>query len=116
MVQERKGEAVKPVALLQMMEKFGPTRTAKQLGVSTTTLYKARNGNIVSKSIELAASALIGPPTVEQAQPATHGKVEKLIPQLAADSDKIMLIMEVPKSKAELLKRVALQFGAEVES
>jgi hypothetical protein len=54
-----KGETVIPIATLALVQKIGVTRASKEIGVSTTTLHKARKGNIVSKVVEIAAESAL---------------------------------------------------------
>lgn len=98
-----KGETAKPVALLSLMAKIGPTKTSKQLGVSTTTLYKARKTKTVSRVYEVAAEAKL----------AEFGDIKP--PAHATLADAAVFIGEIPRDKADLLKRVAAAMGATLE-
>jgi hypothetical protein len=56
----RKGEVVTPDRLLQLIDAVGVTRSAKLLGVSTTTLHKARKpGAVCSRVHEVAADGAL---------------------------------------------------------
>lgn len=122
-----KGETVKAVAFMQLDKQIGPTKAAKAIGISGTTLYKARTAGRVSRAYEVAANGILSNPTALEA--ARRGDMEMLnaalsgpaqaspSPQLhAASADgKTVLIISVPNNKADLLRTVAKQFGAEVE-
>lgn len=108
---ERKGEAVIPTNLLRLMDAVGPSRASRELGVSTTTLHKAKKANLVSKSIEVAARAVLrdvvgelselAQVPVEVAQPARP--VGQQRHEVAETS---MLLIEVPADKAGMVRRV----------
>ncbi len=105
-----KGETVKPVAVLKLLDDIGPARASRKLGISTTTLYKARNSGVVSKSIELAATGLLSmgsapaPEMTAAPQPARH----------ATNGERTVVVMKVPSSKVELIREVAEKFGGEI--
>lgn len=57
--QRNKGEVVPAEDTLRLMTTVGPSRAARYLGVSTTTLHKARNSQEVSKVIEVASAGVL---------------------------------------------------------
>ena len=59
MPNRNKGEVVPAEDTLRLMTVVGPSRAARSLGVSTTTLHKARNTHEVSKVIEVAAAGVL---------------------------------------------------------
>lgn len=100
----QKGEFVTPQAILALMEQEGPTRAAKELGVSTTTLFKARRGGQVSRVYEVAAAAILGlKMPAREAAPARVAKVEREL-----------LMFEVPKEKEDIIRRAVRSLGGEV--
>ena len=105
-----KGETVAPVAVLKLLDEIGPARASRKLGISTTTLYKARNSGVVSKSIELAARAVMdtsgSTPAPSNNHAATRAKT--------TDEERTVVVMELPNSKVELIRRVAEKFGGEI--
>ena len=110
-----KGETTSPVVVLQLMETLGPARAARAMGISPTTLYKAQKTGVVSKNIELAAEAVMNQGGVPKAahapqptapQPAMMARNGGAHPATTA-----VVVIEVPATKVELLKRVAQQFG-----
>lgn len=103
----QKGEFVPPKAVLHLMEQFGPTKAAKQLGVSTTTLYKARRGGEVSRVYEVAASGILGQPAAKPARTALQTEV-------VAHEERALLLVEVPKEKVSLVRRTIAVLGGEV--
>lgn len=99
-----KGETVAPTKTLKLMETIGVSRTSRMLGVSTTTLHKARKYNMVSRVIEVAAEgalrSLAGPAT--SAAPAMHR------------STTAAFILEVDESKREMVLAFANMVGAKL--
>lgn len=81
----QKGEFVTPKAILTLMDQEGPTRAAKELGVSTTTLFKARRGGQVSRAYEVAARTILG--NAKLAKRVTEAeKRERALLEAAADA------------------------------
>lgn len=105
----QKGEFVTPKAVLQLMTQLGPTKAARQLGVSPTTLYKARRGGEVSRVYEVAASGILG-------QPAAAAKPAKTVFQteMAPNEERALLMVEVPKERVNLIRRAVTAVGGEV--
>lgn len=64
-----KGEIVPPLRTLQLVSVMGVTRASKELGVSMTTLHKARKNGYVSKVIEVASDGVL---RAIGAEPAMH--------------------------------------------
>lgn len=122
--QRVKGETATPVNVLGLMEKIGVTKAAKEIGTSTTTLHKARQNGIVSKTVEVAARAVMehlgDASTIAAARPvAPHPTITQPITpkaQRAAPTDgepTTVVLLEIPASREALLRRVAEQmFGA----
>lgn len=104
---ERKGEAVPPVNLLKLMEAVGPSRASRELGVSTTTLHKAKKYGLVSKSIEVAARAVLldfageTAALVADVAPAPATRPTRLERRAAT------FMLEVDPDKAELVEKFA---------
>lgn len=67
--QRNKGEVVTAEDTLRLMSTVGPSRAARYLGVSTTTLHKARNSHEVSKVIEVASAGVL---RALSAEPVKH--------------------------------------------
>lgn len=100
----QKGEFVTPKAILSLMDQVGPTKAAKELGVSTTTLYKARRGGEVSRAYEVAAAAILG-----LERPIAAARAVR-----AASVERELLMFEVPKDKEDLVRRAVRSLGGEV--
>lgn len=96
----QKGEFVAPKAVLNLMREIGPTKAAKQLGVSTTTLYKARRSGEVSRAYEVAAAGIV---MGHMPEPTRVSRVEREL-----------LMFEVPKEKEDIVRRVVRSLGGEV--
>lgn len=97
-----KGEVSKPVSLLRLMNQIGPSRTARSVGVSTTTLYKARKTNKVAKVIETAAAGVL-------AQEA-----DIPLPKEAKVPDLTAFIIEIPPDKVDIVTRFVEMAGAKL--
>lgn len=94
----RKGETAKPQHTLELMTALGPTRAAKLLGTSTTTLYKAQRSGVVSKVIEVAAEA----------------KMHELSgPEIGQQSGKKLFLASVDQDKSEIAEKMLRALGAE---
>lgn len=108
-----KGETVTPINTLTLISRLGVTRAHRELGVSTTTLHKARKSNVVSKVVEIAATAALanlGQPAKAAPQPFTQstgsGKV--------AGADHIVFLISVERSKEQMVREFARMLGAEL--
>mgnify|MGYP001594291282 CR=1 FL=1 len=109
-----KGETTSPVVVLQLMETLGPARAARAMGISPTTLYKAQKTGVVSKNIELAAEAVMNQGGVPKAAHAPQPTAPQPVVARnggAHSATTAVVVIEVPTTKVELLKRVAQQFG-----
>lgn len=109
---ERKGETTQPNNLLKLIEAVGMARTSRELGVSTTTLHKARKANLVTKAYEVAAGAILRNvvgelselaqmPSMEAPQPAARPTGQQ---RQAAEN--AMFLIEVPADKAAVVRKV----------
>lgn len=119
-----KGETAEPVNVLNLMEKIGVTKAAKETGTSTTTLHKARQNGIVSKTIEVAArsvldhlgdSGTLTAPRPVTAQPTLTQPITPRTQRTVPNTEEAttVVLMEIPTSREALLRRVAEQmFGA----
>lgn len=98
-----KGETVPPTKTLRLMDTIGASRTSRMLGVSTTTLFKAKKFGFVSRVIEVAAegalASLAGPPTTTT---------------LGVPAKRQAFLVEVDESKREAFLKLASALGAEV--
>jgi hypothetical protein len=112
--QRVKGETVTPTNTMRLVEIVGVTDAHRKLGVSTTTLHKARKQGIVSRVVEIAATATLeqlGKPAQAAPQPFP---VKHITPAAAGDS--VMLLVSVDRAKAELIQDFASRLGAEVKA
>lgn len=92
-----KGEAAEPHDTLKLLDSIGVTKASKALGVSTTTLHKARNEGVVSKVIEVAAGAVLSDtPNI------------KMTPD-----ERLLILIEAPKSRAAVVERVLKALNVE---
>jgi hypothetical protein len=120
MAYRNKGEYVRPTRTLELMDKEGPTRAAKSLGVSTSRLHKARREMKVSKIVEVAANALLKGPAhraeMTSPEPAPISEMHSFSPSPAAEQrrgEETMFLLSVPTEKAELVRRFADMLDAE---
>ena len=106
LIERAKGETAKPVKLLQLIETMGVTRTARHLGISTTTIHKARRHNIVSRVIEIAAANVLR----ELLGEADGEAVSKA----AASSEEatVSYLLIVARSKADVVEKFAKAIAA----
>jgi len=105
LTERTKGETEKPVKLLQLIATMGITRAARQLGISTTTIHKARRHNVVSRVIEIAAANVLRD---------LAGKADGDTPKPAVKSDDatISYLMIVARSKAGVVEQFAKAINA----
>lgn len=120
-----KGEYVRPTKTLEMMDKYGPTRAARDLGVSASRLHKARRTGEVSKVVEVAATALLRGPLLKNAVPHQVAAEERFIssapepaekpaaPATSMRGEETMFLISVPAEKAELVRHFAAKLDAE---
>jgi hypothetical protein len=89
---------------MKLMETIGVSRTSRTLGVSTTTLHKARKFGLVSRVIEVAA----------------EGALHNLAPAAATSAATIprrgtvMFMLEVEASQADMVRKFADMLGAKL--
>lgn len=109
-----KGETVTPVATLALVQKIGVTRASKEIGVSTTTLHKARKSNVVSKVVEIAAESALthlgdhpGKRSVAQGPVAADAII-------SANGRTALIVMEVPTDKVEMVQKFSIHLGAKL--
>jgi hypothetical protein len=96
------------------MELEGPTKASKDLGVSTTLLHKARKSGVVTKSVEIAARAILERLTAKEqaavarvtmppvADPIPEAPVEHVMPE-----GRKLVVLDVPANDIEKLRRLA---------
>ena len=116
----RKRLSVAPDKTLMLMKSLGPTRAAQALGVSTTTLYKARATGEVSKVLEIAAEgALSGTlshslarTVTEPEAPAPAAPEAVKWPSVAIKEPMALCLVEVPRAKLSMIERLAKALGA----
>lgn len=100
-----RGETAQPKALAELVELQGPTKTAKDLGVSTTLLHHARRKNEVTKSVELAAQAILHE-LCNRPAPVAHA------PKAAETLDsQVMVMVRAPEKAVEPIKRMVEWMG-----
>lgn len=99
---ERKGETATPDATLKLIEALGITRAARLIGTSTTTLHKARKQGIVSKVVEVAATAKLN----ELSMPLSKDLATSSAPRK-------LYLAEVDQDKSEMAEKLLKALGAE---
>lgn len=111
-----KGETTSPVNTLALVAKIGVTRASKELGVSTTTLHKARKGNVVSKVVEIAATfAMEHLGDTPRAASLAKVPAPPFPPAIiSAAGDTALIVMEVPVDKAPMVQKFAEHLGAKL--
>jgi hypothetical protein len=115
-----KGAVVTPDYLLRLMDYEGPTAAAKSIGTTPSTLHKARNMNLVTRSLEVAAQGvwhMKGYAEIEQAQtappePRTPHLDDALV-KPTAEGVTLMLV-QVPDRNAAMLLKTAEMLSASV--
>lgn len=107
----QKGEVVSAEHVKELLRKIGTTAAAKKLGVSTTTLHKARNSGLVSKVIEVAAKA-------ELEQIATNGATitaASHVGQPASKStDTCVVLLEIRPEQMPFVEKLAIALRANI--
>lgn len=107
----QKGDVVVPVKVLQLIDAVGVTRASKALGVSTTTLHKARpkaaNPNpLVSRVIEIAAAAAL--------RDLGGDRAPVDIAALTAHRATRAFLLEVDAAKGDTVKQFAAMVGGKL--
>lgn len=105
-----KGETVPPIKTLQLMAAIGVSKTARTLGVSTTTLHKARNHNLVSRVIEVASAGALR----EIGAGEATGMASPAMTDGEARRGKAAIVLEVDPSQEPALDSFAKAIGARV--
>lgn len=111
-----RGETTTPANLQKLVETKGVTKAAKDLGISTTTIHKARITGAVSKVIEIAAEGLLRhatPPSLgTRPGPATRRASVSEVSDLNANHATTLYLIEVPIGSAPLVEKFAERLGA----
>jgi hypothetical protein len=55
----RRGETVKPKAMLALSDLEGPTKACRDVGISTTTWHKSKKAGEITKAYEIAAAQVL---------------------------------------------------------
>jgi hypothetical protein len=109
-----KGETVQPTNTLLLIERIGVTRAHRELGVSTTTLHKARKSGVVSRVVEIAATAALqhlgAPARASAPQPFQHSAPADRFTQ----GDRAVFLISVPREKANMVEQFARMLDAEI--
>lgn len=115
----QKGEYVPPMSSFRLAATLGPKRAAKHLGISVTQLHRARTVGGISKVVEIAAGAVLSslgagatPQRAPEPQPFTQLAPRKRM----TDSDRVMFLVTVDRSKASAFEKFARAMDAEVVS
>lgn len=117
-----RGETTTPYNLAQLVGRDGTTRAAKALGVSTTTIHKARTTGEVSKVVEVAAAGLLKyaaatqPHRPDEARTFEPRAVVHEVPNRNPSLDTKLYLIEVPEAKGAIVERFAEALGAHVLS
>lgn len=105
-----KGETSLPTAAVALMQKIGVTRAAKETGISTTALHKARKAGVISKAMELAAAHALEHLGDAKANPQpTPRSKPALKPQ-----DTALFLLEVSAEKGPIVEQMARALGGEL--
>jgi len=102
-----KGETVPPVNTLRLLDSVGASRASRMLGVSTTTLHKARKHQLVSRVIEVAAAGQVA---------ALGDTVLKAPAKRRDEAIKALFLIEIPQDKVKVMQRLAEALDAELVS
>lgn len=113
-----KGDIVTPDYLLKLMERLGPTATAKAIGTTPGTLHKARNARAVSRPFEVAARGVWheeGYAAEEAAMPEPEPTRDlgSAVHAPTAEGVTLMLV-QAPTGRAAMLLKTAEMLGATV--
>lgn len=104
-----KGETVTPTNTLLLISRLGVTRAHRELGVSTTTLHKARKSNIVSKVVEIAAGAALSHLGEQARAPAA-----KLDGAPRSSGNRVVFLIAVDRAKEQMVREFARMLDAEL--
>ena len=108
-----KGAVVPPIHTLRLMDVVGPTRAARDLGTSTTTLYKAQKHKLVSRVIEVAAEGVLRSIGTTSGSAPSHLAPRVSEPLVGAPVTE-MVIFEATPAVAVQLRKIAAKLGATV--
>lgn len=101
-----KGETALPTETLKLVKRVGVTRAHTMLGVSTTTLHKARRSGEVSRVVEIAAKGVL--PTLQE------GKKIETLASKPHDGDTVVVLLDVRRDKLAAVQKLAAALGAEL--
>jgi hypothetical protein len=109
-----KGETVSPTNTLLLIDRIGVTRAHREIGVSTTTLHKARKSGVVSRVVEIAAAAALqnlgAPARATAPQPFTQTPP----PDKFTQPDRAVFLISVERTKEQMVREFARMLGAEL--
>jgi hypothetical protein len=124
----KRGETTQPRAAMRLVEEIGVTKASRQLGVSTTLLHKARKTHEITKSVELAAKAIVSrmrepeagalaaiagvPPEPE---PAPHANGAHHEPVAKPEIKRALMLVEGSEKAIAALRHAAEFLGVKVE-
>lgn len=109
-----KGLTVPPVMLRRLIEAITMAKTARELGVTTTTLHRSLNANAVSKVIEVAAEGKLREHAGDAA--AAAGLTPNGRDFALRSGHTAMLLMEVDTDKLEAMEKLVQAMGAKLRS
>lgn len=104
---DRRGEAVYPTYVFKLIEQEGPAEAARLLGVSPTLLYNAKNDQLVTKVVEVAAKGILS--ASEEVAP------ERVVaPPAAAQSRNAVVVVELPADQVNAIRKLVAKLGWEI--
>jgi hypothetical protein len=122
----KRGETTQPRAAMRLVEEIGVTKASRQLGVSTTLLHKARKTHEITKSVELAAKAIVArmrepeagalaaiagvPPEPEPVVNGAHHE-----PEAKPELKRALMLVEGSEKSIAALRHAAEFLGVKVE-
>lgn len=114
-----KGALVKPEFTLKLMEHIGPTAAAKEIGTTPGTLHKARNANMISQPLEVAARGVWreqGYGDMETAQAAPQERTSNLSDavQTPLSDGVVLMLVQVPRGREAIIQKTAEALGGSV--
>ncbi len=110
--EQAKGIVVAPTFTIKLMEALGPSRAARELSTTTTTLHRARNTGKVSGIFEVAAEGLLRKLGVVSNSVATATHAAHPAPTPPTDTE--VFFIEAPATRAPDIAKFAKAIGARI--
>jgi hypothetical protein len=102
---------------VKLMRFLGVTAAARELGTTTGTLHKARNANIISAPVEIAARGIwmvngYGDAAEAQEQPRTSNLGAAVLSPVSEGT--VLLLVQVPRGREAIIEKTVQAVGGVV--